>query len=158
MRNFMTVLAAATAAMVTATPTFAAVHWVASPYQPPDALAAGWENGGALYLCQAPYGPAVYPGKVVAGRCNVGYGGVEYPIADFRWAIGHGLWAQPGEQRPPVIGGYENGQPLLVCKAHYFDSSGGDHGWHPGKVVAARCNITWGGAEIPMQTYRELYQ
>jgi len=155
----MLLLAAALAGSAAAAPAWARVTWVASPSQPPHALEAGWEKGGPLFLCQAHYGNAVYPGKVINGnRCNVGYGGAEYRVETFRWAVGRGDWASPGQGARPVIGGYENGAPLFVCKAHYIDAAGVDRGWHPGKIINGRCNITWGGAELPQQVYLQLFQ
>jgi hypothetical protein len=46
-------------------------------------FAAGQENGEALYLCRAPFNGGVHPGKVVAGNCNIGWGGKEETIGRF---------------------------------------------------------------------------
>jgi hypothetical protein len=54
-------------------------HWEdAGPdNSPPGEIEGGYENGGSLYICQAPFEGNVYPGKVVAGNCNIGAHGVE---------------------------------------------------------------------------------
>lgn len=57
----------------------------------------------------------------------------------------------PG-QIPPraVMGGRERDLILYICQAPYRD------GIFPGKLVGGRCNITYGGAEIPRDNYRLL--
>ncbi len=57
------------------------------------AIIGGTENGGPLYLCQAnfslqPGSPVLgtYPGKIVLGRCHVGYAGTEHFVDEYRIA------------------------------------------------------------------------
>jgi hypothetical protein len=48
------------------------------------ALIAGHENNGEpLFLCRTDHNGAMHPGKVVNGRCNIGYGGNEISQPDF---------------------------------------------------------------------------
>ena len=66
----------------------------------------------------------------------------------------HWVDIMDGEPVPEgtVTGGGEPGinSVLYVCRAYYHG------GQHPGKVVSGRCNITWGGEEIPMTRYQVL--
>jgi hypothetical protein len=122
---------------------------------PRRAVVGGHEGGMTLYICQAFYHGGVHPGKLVAGRCNITYGGVEIMRDNYRLLVGEGLdWRQPGRREVPrnaVPGGFENGAPLYICHAHY-----GFHGVHPGKVVAGNCNIGYGGQEIRIPDYEVL--
>lgn len=53
------------------------------------AIVGGTENGGLLYTCQARFSLqpgsvlGTYPGKIVLGRCHVGYAGVEYFVDNY---------------------------------------------------------------------------
>ena len=49
-----------------------------------------------------------------------------------------------------VIGGQEPGRTLPICRGAY------EGGLHPGKVVAGKCNIGWGGMEITLQAFEVL--
>lgn len=51
---------------------------------PPNAVVGGGENGGPLFICQAPFEGGVYPGKVVAGACNIGSHGAEIMRGEFK--------------------------------------------------------------------------
>lgn len=122
-------------------------------YIPSNAVAGGYEPGRTLYICQA-YLNGVQPGKVVAGNCNITYGGQEIPMSNFRILVGNGFrwrWSAfgnvPGNAVP---GGYEKGRPLYICQARYAD------GIHPGKIVRGNCNIGYNGSEIPIPEYRVL--
>lgn len=51
---------------------------------PPDAIASGQDaGGGVLHVCRAAHMGGVHPGKVVAGYCNIGFGGVELSLSIF---------------------------------------------------------------------------
>jgi hypothetical protein len=52
--------------------------------------------------------------------------------------------------RGAFIGGKERGRVLPVCHAAY------KKGIHPGKVVAGKCNIGWGGKEHALRPYEAL--
>ena len=64
--------------------------------------------------------------------------------------------ASMGGWLPPdaVIGGseYNGSRKLAVCRAAY------QGGTHPGKVVAGKCNIGWGGKEIVLNAFEVLVQ
>ncbi len=47
----------------------------------------------------------------------------------------------------PIIGGYEPGRSLSVCRARY------NQGIHPGKVVGQNCNFGYGGREVLAAQY-----
>lgn len=122
---------------------------------PHHAVVGGAENGQVLYVCQARYAGGMHPGKVVAGRCNITYGGAEIPLDNFKVLVGRDLhWAKSkfGHIPPSVVqGGFENGSPLYICRAHYEF-----RGTHPGKIVAGACNIGYGGKEVRLDRYRIL--
>ena len=63
-------------------------------------------------------------------------------------------WASSTGRLPAnaFIGGSEPGRKLAVCRAPYKG------GTHPGKVVAGKCNIGWGGKEIVLRTFEVLVQ
>lgn len=61
------------------------MHWTdAFGRIPKRAIEGGYENGNPLFICQASYKGGVHPGKIVAGSCNIGYGGLEVVRSDFR--------------------------------------------------------------------------
>lgn len=49
-----------------------------------------------------------------------------------------------------VVGGFENGKDLMVCRSSYNGA------YHAGKVVGGSCNFGWGGKEIISQTFEVL--
>jgi hypothetical protein len=63
----------------------------------------------------------------------------------FQWVVSSGGVTLPNA----VVGGYENGHDLFVCRARY-------KGVHPGKIVGTNCNISWGGAEMSFDKYEAL--
>ncbi len=129
-------------------------RWVEAPRGriSDDAVIGGREDGRDLPICRAPYRGGVHPGKVVDGRCNIGWGGEEFAIQGFEvLAIGP-HWVR-GEGNLPLglaIGGQEDGRALPICRASHR------RGMHPGKLVAGRCNFGWGGREIASQSYEVL--
>lgn len=118
-------------------------------------LIGGQEPGRQLPICRANFSGGTHPGKIVDGRCNISYGGREHQIASgFQVLLGSGpRWvAASGGQVPQgaFIGGQEPGRQLPICRAAY------NNGVHPGKVVAANCNIAYGGREIEIRNYEVL--
>src|SRR5262245_10298463 len=47
------------------------------------AVVGGQAGGQPLVICRARHGNGTHPGKLWAGRCNIGYGGGEVAAADF---------------------------------------------------------------------------
>ena len=119
-------------------------------------IIGGKERGRQLPLCRAPFRGGKHPGKVVAGKCNFGYGGKEILSADFeilvptngaqpRWSRMQGRLAKnafPASR-------YDNRQGY-ICRGRHAG------GLHPGKVVAGRCNIGYGGREILLGQFQTL--
>lgn len=61
------------------------LHWRRNRgFIPPNAVPGGYEKGHPLYICRTHFRNGVYPGKIVDGRCNIGYGGREYVQPNFR--------------------------------------------------------------------------
>jgi hypothetical protein len=61
------------------------LHWENSWGEiPPNAVAGGFEDGHPLYLCHGSYEDGVHPGKIVAGNCNIGFGGSEIELHDYK--------------------------------------------------------------------------
>ena len=124
---------------------------------PDDAVAAGWEGRVKRNVCMAEHfnGDTVlgiHPGKVVTGKCNYGYGGREFAARDF-WVLKgyHPLvhWKRTTGYagKDNVVGGYERGRLLHVCRGYRNGST------HPGKLIGNRCNYGYGHKEISTGTY-----
>jgi hypothetical protein len=114
----------------------------------------GAQYGGApLYVCRANHAGGVHPGKLLAGLCNIGYGGREVVLrAPFEVLVGNGNWGPPqGQLQGALIGGSEPGRSLPICRATF------NGGVHPGKVVAGKCNIGWGGREHEVPSFEVFY-
>jgi len=138
------------------------VQWVAMQRGmklPRRAFKGGAEPARNLYICRASYRGGLHPGKVVAGRCNIGWGGREilrdrYEVLVKRSPRSGVLWLKGHSRALPrmskVAGGYEPGRRLDICRAQYRG------GLHPGKVVDGRCNIGWGGREVVLDRYEVL--
>lgn len=132
--------------------------WVTAPLGYDPSWVAGHEaNGAPLYVCRADYQGGVHPGKVVAGNCNIGWGGMEVALQSFEVLVASRLqdpemWKTgflPGN--PNFVAGNEStGAPLYVCRAAFRG------GVHPGKVVAGNCNIGWGGMEVALRSFEVL--
>jgi len=114
---------------------------------------AGPNTGTPLFVCRAIFADSVHPGKLIGGNCNISYGGREHEVAQYQVAVAtRGAWgpAQRG-YAGALVGGYEPGRTLFVCRARYEEPARrGPHerGLHPGKVVDGKCNFGWGGREI----------
>jgi hypothetical protein len=132
------------------------VKWASSTGKMPRyAFYGGAERGRKLAVCRASYKGGTHPGKVVAGKCNIGWGGKEIVIRKYQVMTAKGVklsWAKGPSARGMVYGGAERGRKLAVCRASYKG------GTHPGKVVARKCNIGWGGREIALKTFQVLVQ
>ena len=60
-------------------------HWLnANGNIPPVAIKGGHENGQPLFICQADYAGGVHPGKLVGNVCDIGYGGSEISLPNYR--------------------------------------------------------------------------
>ena len=132
------------------------VKWAASTGRlPAGAFIGGSEGSRKLAVCRAAYKGGTHPGKVVAGKCNIGWGGKEIVIRKFEVMTAKGVklaWAKGPSAKGMIIGGQERGRTLPVCRAKY------KNGTHPGKVVAGKCNIGWGGKEIVLRSFEVLVQ
>ena len=123
---------------------------------PKGAVAAGKEPGRTLFVCRANHARGIHPGKVVAGKCNFGYGGREILSTKFQVMVNRGArigWVPPRGGKLPsnaYVGGKEPGRTLFVCRAPH------NGGIHPGKVVAGKCNIGYGGKEIVSTKYEAM--
>lgn len=117
---------------------------------PAGAVAGGAEPGRTLYICRGWHQGGLHPGKVVEGRCNIGYGGNEFALTSFELLVNTNLlWIPYPGVIPPgaLVGGQENDRVLYVCRAAH---SGGVH---PGKVIAGNCNIGFGGQELSIPVF-----
>jgi len=140
-----------------AIPATAHLTWAtaSSGQLPAGTFVGGSEPGRSLPICRAAYNGGVHPGKVVAGKCNIGWGGKEIVLTGYQAMVAAPnafRWAKAGGALPAnaVIGGSEPGRTLPICRAAY------NKGVHPGKVVAGKCNIGWGGKEIVLTSYEVL--
>ncbi len=109
-----------------------------------------------LFVCQVEGGPpGIHPGKVVEGRCNIGYDSKEKEYSTYRVLTGvkRAHWVPGSNGSFPsdaFEGGREPGRTLFVCRGSYRN------GTHPGKIVDQACNIPWGGGEPHLQNYEVL--
>ncbi|MBK19979.1 MAG: hypothetical protein CMM52_14195 [Rhodospirillaceae bacterium] len=136
---------------------FTSLRWIASSSGkvPRGAISGGSEKGRSrLYVCRVKYKDGTHPGKIVGRNCNIGWGGKEITISKYEVLTGdtrHISWANVSSGRLPknvITGGSERGRRLYLCRAKY------KNGTHPGKVVAGKCNIGWGGKERVIRSYQ----
>lgn len=135
-------------------------HWIdAQEYPiPSHAVEGGRENNPPrnLYICRASFQGGVHPGKIVAGDCNISWGGNEIRAQNYQILISHirhYAWSSASYGAIPVNalpGGVENGRILYICQANW------QGGVHPGKVVGNSCNFGYGGKEISSPFYNVL--
>jgi len=124
----------------------------------PAQWAAGNEaDGTPIFVCRANYNGGMHPGKVVAGNCNIGYGGNEIVLQHYVVLMGpltmRSLWVEgfsPANRNFRAGVDSDGVTPLYVCRALY------NGGLHPGKVVAGNCNITYGGREVVLHNFQVL--
>lgn len=70
------------------TPTSQTVAWAAYPPIPANAVVGGKHRSGPdMQVCRADMGDGMHPGKVWAGKCNVGWGGRERVMSNFEVLI-----------------------------------------------------------------------
>lgn len=108
-----------------------------------------------LFVCHGNYGGGVHPGKVVAGRCNISWGGREVALSRYQVLASYYRlnWVPASYGSRPsnaIYGGFENGRKLYICQVSY------QGGWHPGKLVGQACNFGYGGKEISAPYYNVL--
>jgi len=130
------------------------ITWVKSTGRlPRSAFYGGKERGKSLAICSAFYKGGWHPGKVLSGKCNIGWGGKERVIRSFQVLTTKGsrfVWSKNTRAKSQVAGGRERGRVLYICRASYKG------GMHPGKVVSRKCNIGWGGKEVALSKYEVL--
>jgi hypothetical protein len=111
-----------------------------------------------LSVCRAKHEGGLHPGKIFGGRCNISWGGKEFVVDEFETLIARqdAFWHVPAKEgmdlTRALVGGHEDGKPLPICVAHHVTGWAifkQDHGRHPGKFVAGKCHIGWGGKEYP---------
>lgn len=124
---------------------------------PANAVVGGSQPNPAftLFVCRGSYNGGVHPGKLIAGKCNIGWGGQEISLSQYQVLVSKTplQWVPANRGYAvvnPVEGGYQQDQQLLICQANYRG------GIHPGKVVSQMCNIGWGGREIVLPYYNVL--
>jgi hypothetical protein len=132
-------------------------HWVRVHDQriPPGAVRGGHTATQELYVCRSHYRDGTHAGKVVAGRCHIGFGGKEisldhYDVLVIGGAQGHWLPGHGSRVRYAVRGGHTSAGDLYVCRGYYKD------GTHYGKEAGGRCLIGWGGSEVALSNYEVL--
>ncbi|RDI42454.1 DUF3421 domain-containing protein [Aquicella lusitana] len=133
-------------------------HWIdmmSGMPAPEDAVIGGIEPQNTLYVCRGNYRGGIHPGKVVAGKCNISWGGDEISLSRYQILVSRSRlsWVSASHGYIPanaIQGGNEHGAPLYICQANYRGSM------HPGKVVGQMCNIGWGGREIAIPYYNVL--
>jgi len=148
----------------------AEVYWVGSSRGeplPPNALLGGIEGvgpnrGAHLHVCRAILADSVHSGKLIGGSCNIPFAGRENEVARYEVAVATGgAWGPPSPgYAGALVGGYEPGRTLYVCRVNYREPiTGGylDRGFHPGKVVDGKCNFGWGGREIDSYSNFEVF-
>lgn len=134
-----------------------AYDWVPSEEGQPvprDAVRGGRERQDTLYVCRAAYQGGLHPGKLLAGKCLIGYGGKEVGLSRYEVLVGarEGMWAPPGRNFEGALeGGREDGRVLLLCRADYSGAL------HPGKVVSGVCNFGYGGKEVSAREFEVFY-
>ncbi|GEM_PF-2422928 len=137
------------------------VTWVRGGYGrfPQNAVVGGHQPNRphTLFVCHADFQGGVHPGKFLAGKCNISWGGREIAMSNYELLISRTplFWMQANYGNIPgnaVAGGYEGPRTLYICQADF------NGGVHPGKVVDRKCNFGWGGREISVPNYRILVQ
>ncbi len=123
---------------------------------PENVVSGGKENGTSLAVCRGSYKGTAHPGKVVGGKCNIGYGGKEIELTAFEILVNGGVplkWETFKGRIPngAVKAADEKGKPLYVGQFTRPDGS-----VHAGKVLGAPgsyiFNYGFGGKEISVKT------
>lgn len=119
---------------------------------PETAVIGGSENGHDLLVCRGSYNGAVHPGKLLANKCNIGWGGKEVELTSFDVLVNNGvplMWTTYTGRIPAgaMEAGNENGRILYVGQFTRPDGS-----VHTGKVFGVNGNYIfnygYGGLEI----------
>ena len=55
---------------------------------PANAVNGGQEPGRTLFVCRGAFNGGIHPGKLVDGRCNIGWGGGEHQLSSFEILAG----------------------------------------------------------------------
>jgi hypothetical protein len=129
---------------------------------PNNAITGGIElggdnNGTTLYVCRAAYNDGVYPGKLLNGSCNIGFGGKETVVSTYEVAVGSGSWSKP---RTGFAGALTGGREIYVCRANFRQSSGSgtiNYGQYPGRIVDGKCNFAFGTKELTSADFDVFY-
>lgn len=116
---------------------------------PANAVSVAPAGASTQYVCRCAQGGGVHAGKVVAGKCNIGYGGQELTLSEFEVAVGgacNGEWAKWEGFVPTnaVVAGSENGKRIFAVRASHQGAQ------HAGKFIegAAEGSFGFGGQEI----------
>lgn len=153
-------------------PSGSPIAWVDFSGQTPgNAVDGGEEPGRKLGVCRAEAPNGWHPGKLIDGRCSIGFGGKEVPLTSFQVLVQQAAPVArieipvPGAPVVPlviswvpkaapiaaplrsVMAGGEPGRLLGICRAAH------QNGVHPGKLIGDRCSIGWGGAEVMLEQY-----
>lgn len=155
-RNGMLALLAVTVTATLAEAQNSPARWVNrnTGAAPTQGAIIGGDNGDGrvLYICRAQHNGGWHPGKVHADMCHFGWGGKEIYVRTYQVLAGYGVWRRPfGDLNKAYIGGGSGNDKYRICRAPHRG------GVHPGKVVAGRCNIGWGGQEIVIDGYEVLF-
>lgn len=80
------------------------VAWVNSGGQtPPNAVVGGSEPGRQLGICRTLMPNGWHPGKLIDGRCNIGFGGREVMAPQYQLLVQAGPGAAQAPQQPPAV-------------------------------------------------------
>ena len=125
---------------------------------PAGAISGGQENDQERYVCRAPFNGGLHPGKLIGGRCNIGWGGKGYELNTYEVLTGTQdtrLWAGRNTTKGYVGGHEADGRPLVICVAYRKEGflGLGTPSRHPGKLLAWRCNYEYGGEEVEGDNY-----
>lgn len=150
--------------------------WVAKKQgdpMPANPVGGGSEvNGTPQFVCRAPYNGGLHPGKTVADKCNITWGGKEIPMTSYEVLTGNNddqLWEAPGMAgAADFAAGGENGHEIHSCRVKYYTGGWSPlgiqvidgttyRGQHIGKEVAGHCNIGYNGQEVVLDGYDILY-
>ena len=125
-------------------------NWVRGPSAPAAVTASGGGLHPNMPVCRGRLDNGMHPGKLWAGSCNIGWGGVTKYVKDYELLVGRYTWVTAtvdGKPANAVDGGSAGDAAghvrLGVCEVF----NGGDASWHPGKFYAGKCNYAWGGSD-----------
>jgi hypothetical protein len=131
----------------------AKLEWLAfDGMVPENSVSGGIENENDLPVCRGNYNGVTHPGKLLANKCNIGWGGKEIELESFDVLVNTGVpltWKTYTGSIPngAVEAGNENGKVLYVGQFTRPDGS-----VHAGKVFGVKggyiFNYGYGGKEI----------